>query len=119
VRLPPILNIDDRQQRVRAFLRQIEKHQRRAPERAEQIDKCNGEDQCRKNAARSACIEADEGKSIRRKVGQDIARDQIAGDDEEGIDADKSALKAADPQMKQHHADDGHGTRSPAISLQK
>jgi hypothetical protein len=28
-------------------------------------------------------------------------------------------LKAADPQMKQHHADDGHGTRSPAISLQK
>jgi hypothetical protein len=59
---------------------QIEKHQRRAPERAEQIDECNGEDQCRKNAARSACIEADEGKSIRRKVAQDIARDQIAAE---------------------------------------
>jgi hypothetical protein len=60
--------------------------------------------------ARSAGIESDERKSIRRKVAQDIARDQISGDDED-IDADKSALKATDLQMEKHDADDGHGTK--------
>jgi hypothetical protein len=46
------------------------------------------------------------------QIAQNVAANEIAGNDKENIDADETAVKATDLQMKQDHADNRNGTQS-------
>jgi len=82
---------------VGAFLCQIKKHLGRAEQGPDEIGGYHGEDQRRINSPRSTHIELAKGKTTGPQIGQDVAGDEVAGNDKENIDPDEPSLKANDP----------------------
>ena len=112
MQLAPVLDVGDRQQRVRAFLGKVEEHQGRTPQRAQHIGEDDGEDQRRKNPPRPAHVGVRQGETAAVDIAQDVAADQIAGNNEEDVDPDKAAVDAADLEMEERDDDDRDRTQA-------
>ena len=68
-----------------------------------------------KDAANAPPVEIKKVEPTRRRIGHDVAADQIAGNDEEDIDPDISAAKVGLGDMKDHHRK--NGDRSQTVDI--
>ncbi len=101
------------------FLCEIVKHIRRAPERADKIGGHHREDQGGINSPCSAYIKLAKGEPAKLQVPQNIAGNEIAGNNKEDIDADEAAFEAADLEMKQDHAGYSDGAQPGDFSAKR
>ncbi|CCE04497.1 hypothetical protein BRAS3843_1070097 [Bradyrhizobium sp. STM 3843] len=106
-RFPPILDVGDREQPVCRLLCQLAHGFGRQKEPADGEARRDRHDQRREDAPRPPQIEVGQREALRRDVAQNLSGYQIAGDDEEDVDAGKAGLEARDPQMEQNDDDDG------------
>ena len=74
---------------------------------AEHDDEQGGDD-----APRTTLVEAENREAALVLAGDDDARDQIAADDEEHVDADEAAGKGRKPCMEEDDRDDGDGPQA-------
>ena len=93
------------------FLCEIVKHIRRAPEGAAEIGGNHREDQGRIELPGPANIKFADREPTGPHVAQNIAGNEIAGNNKENIDADEAAFEAADLQVKQKYAGDRDGAQ--------
>src|ERR1700760_25284 len=105
----PILNVGNRQKRMRRFFREIVKHIWRAPEGAAEIGDNHGDDKGWIDSPCSANIKFAKREPTGPHIAQNVAANEVARNNKENIDADEAAFEAAYLQMKQEHAGDGNG----------
>ena len=71
----------------------------------------------RQDAKRPARVEAGEREAARPQIRGDLADDQVAGDHEEDVDADKTADEARNADVIGDHGDDGDGAQAIDMRL--
>ena len=115
-RLAPILHVGDRQQPVRRLLRQLAQGFGRQEQPADRKARGNRRDQRRQDAPRAPQIELRQREPSGPEIAQDLAGDEIAGDDEEDVDAGEARLEARNSQVEENDDDDGDGPEAIDVS---